>query len=109
MCAVLGRSMQIVVEAVGLYLDARYCLGREFGRQRLLHLGLAEGARTGAGDADAHSARAEIGDVDTDQREARRGVPELHVGATLRDLERHRRDELTWLQRSFVQTLEVRI
>src|SRR5256885_2376304 len=107
MRAVLGRSMQIVVEAVGLHLDARYRLGRELGRQRLLHLGLAERARARAGDADAYVARAEVGDEYADQREARGRIPELHVRAALRDLERNRRDQLASFERGLVEALEI--
>src|SRR5436853_1635548 len=87
MRAVLGRGVQIVVEAVGLHLDARYGLGRELGAERLFHLRLPEAAGAGAADADAHVARAEVGDEHTDQREARRRVAELLIVAALRCLE----------------------
>src|SRR5438105_3728316 len=106
MRAVFGRGVEVVVETVGLYLDVRHGLRRELGGEGLLHFGLAESAGTGASHADAHVARAEIGDEHAYQGKTGSRVPKLHVGAALRDLERHCGDELGGLERRFVESLE---
>src|SRR5258708_11484960 len=68
--AVFGAGVQVVVQSVGLDLDARHRLRRELRRERLFHIRLAESAPSRAAHSDPRAAP-DIGDEDADDRKAR--------------------------------------